>query len=254
VAHPRVDEHELEPGRFDAVLFDAGGVLVLPDPTVLGPLLAFYGGDTSLDLHRRAHYAGMRAKSAANAAEGTWHDYDHAYVDAIGVDPAHLDEAAVVLGRTRTEWLWRWMIPETRHALDRLALAGVPMGVVSNASGQIDRILRREVCQPGAGDHIAMRCVIDSHVVGVAKPDPAIFDHALVHFAGIERSRIIYVGDSVTMDVGAARAAGLRPVLLDPYDDHPGADFDRIRAVADLLPALIPADGSGPRRGRPART
>ena len=25
--------------RFDAVLFDAGGVLVLPDPTVLGPLL-----------------------------------------------------------------------------------------------------------------------------------------------------------------------------------------------------------------------
>ncbi len=25
--------------RFDAVLFDAGGVLVLPDPTVLGPVV-----------------------------------------------------------------------------------------------------------------------------------------------------------------------------------------------------------------------
>ena len=41
--------------RFDAVLFDAGGVLVLPDPTVLGPLLAYFGGDPSIDAHRRAH-------------------------------------------------------------------------------------------------------------------------------------------------------------------------------------------------------
>ena len=40
--------------RFDAVLFDAGGVLVLPDPTVLGPLLAPFGGDLSIEAHRRA--------------------------------------------------------------------------------------------------------------------------------------------------------------------------------------------------------
>ena len=47
---------------FDAVLFDAGGVLVLPDPTVLAPLLAPYGGSTSLDRHRRAHYAAMAVR------------------------------------------------------------------------------------------------------------------------------------------------------------------------------------------------
>ncbi len=80
-----------------------------------------------------------------------------------------------------------------------------------------------------------MRCVIDSHVVGVAKPDPAIFEHAAYEFGGIERSRIVYVGDSVTIDVAAATAAGLRPVLLDPYDDHDGAPFERIGEVADLL-------------------
>ena len=45
--------------RFDAVLFDAGGVLVLPDPTVIVPLLVRYGGSTDTDAHRRAHYAGM---------------------------------------------------------------------------------------------------------------------------------------------------------------------------------------------------
>ncbi len=221
--------------RFDAVLFDAGGVLVLPDPTVLGPLLAFYGGSPEIDDHRRAHYAGMRAKSHAGAPEGTWDEYDVAYVAAVGVDEQHRAEAAGVLGRTRTEWLWRWTIPETRAALDELAAARVPMGVVSNASGQIERILAHDVCQVGEGPHVAMRCVVDSHVAGIAKPDPAIFDHALPHFDGIERTRIAYVGDSVTMDIAAARGAGLHPILIDPYDDHPDADFERIRSVGELL-------------------
>ena len=109
-----------------------------------------------------------------------------------------------MLGQTRPAPLWRWAIPESRAALDPLAAAGVPMGVVSNASGQIEGVLAREICQVGDGPHVAMRCVVDSDVVGVAKPDPAIFDHALAHFAEFERSRIAYVGDSVTMDIASA--------------------------------------------------
>ena len=102
--------------------------------------------------------------------------------------------------------------------------------------GQIEAVLRRSgVCQVGPGDGVEVRCVVDSHVVGVAKPDPAIFGHAAVHFPGIAPDRIAYVGDSVTMDVGGARAAGLHPILVDPYDDHPDADFDRITSLDDLL-------------------
>ena len=174
--------------RFDAVLFDAGGVLVLPDPTVIAPLLVQYGGSTDSDAHRRAHYAGMKAKSDLDEPEGSWGVYDEAYVVAVAVDPADRAEAAFVLGRTRSAWLWRWTIPETRAALDALAAAAVPMGVVSNASGQIEAMLRRQICQVGAGDHVEVRCIVDSHVVGVAKPDPAIFDHALAYFAEFERS------------------------------------------------------------------
>ncbi len=174
--------------RFDAVLFDAGGVLVLPDPTVIGPLLARYGGSTDVDLHRRAHYAAMKAKSDAHEPEGSWEAYDDEYVIRVGVDAADRTEASFVLGRTRTAWLWRWMIPETRVALDELAGAGVPLGVVSNASGQIEAVLIREVCQVGPGDHVEMRCIVDSQVVGVAKPDPAIFDHAL---AALRRVRTV---------------------------------------------------------------
>jgi HAD superfamily hydrolase (TIGR01549 family) len=221
---------------FDAVLFDVGGVLALPDPTVIGPLLAPYGASTDADVHVRAHYAAMAAKSASGAGETDWREYDDAYVAAVATDSADRDLAALVLGRTRNAHLWRWPVPGAVDALRTLAAAQVPMGVVSNASGQVEEMLSRSaICQVGGGRAVEMRVIVDSHVVGVAKPDPAIFDHALVHFDGIDRSRVAYVGDSVTMDIGGARAAGLLPVLIDPFDDHDGADFARIRSIGDLL-------------------
>lgn len=221
---------------FDAIIFDAGGILLLPDPTVLAPLLAPYGGSTSIAAHVRAHYRGMAVKSWAGSGETFWDEYNVAYCESIGVPAADIDYAAHVLEITRNAFTWRWPIPEALEALRMLEAAGVPMGVVSNASGQIEDVLiRSAVCQLGPGPLVEMRAIVDSHIVGVAKPDPAIFDFALPAFDGIDRSRVAFVGDSVTMDIGGATAAGLHPILLDPYDDHADADFARIRSLHDLL-------------------
>ena len=121
-------------------------------------------------------------------------------------------------------------------ALDALATAGVPLGVVSNASGQIEDVLSRSgVCQVGDGPHVSMRVIVDSHVVGVSKPDPRIFDFALGHFDRRRAAR-----DRLRRRLGddgrrcGARGAGLHPILLDPYDDHPDADFDRLRSLSEL--------------------
>jgi len=223
--------------NFEAMLFDAGGILVLPDPTVLGPLLAYYGGDSSIEAHRRAHYAGMAAKSGVGAGEAFWAEYNQAYVRSVGVPEADVEHAAQVLASHRGAYTWRWAVPESVAALRALHDAGMPVGVVSNASGQIAEMLARSgVCQVGDGPCTPVRVIIDSHIVGVAKPNPEIFDFALQHFDGIARDRIAYVGDSVTMDVGGARAAGLHPILLDPFDDHPDADFDRIASLSELVP------------------
>jgi len=223
-------------GRFDAVLFDAGGVLVLPDPTVLRPLLVTYGGADDTVVHRRAHYAGMAHKARQGSVEGDWSSYNEAYVSSVGVADDLIEHAAEVLDHTRSAHLWRWPIPETLTALRALAAATVPMGVVSNASGQIEEVLLRAgICQAGDGPGVAVRVVIDSYVVGVAKPDPVIFEFALPHFTEFDRSRILYVGDSVTMDIASAGAAGLHPVLIDPYDDHVGADFERISSVEAIV-------------------
>lgn len=224
--------------EFDAILFDAGGIFVLPDPTVLGPLLEYYGGDPSIERHRRAHYHAMAVKSRAGRLEADWDEYNHAYVASVGVPDHDVAAAAAMLGRTRTAHLWRWPIPESVVALRRLHEAGVPVGVVSNASGQIAEILARSgVCQVGEGPAVPVRVVVDSHVVGIAKPDPRIFEPALACFPGVDQARIAYVGDSVTMDVGGARAAGLVPILLDPYGDHAGADFRTITTLHELIGA-----------------
>jgi FMN phosphatase YigB (HAD superfamily) len=155
-------------------------------------------------------------------------------VELVGVPAHEVESAMFVLSRTRHAHLWRAPLAGSAEALRALNAAGMPVGVVSNASGQIEEILRRSgICQVGAGDHAEVRCIIDSHVVGVTKPDPQIFEFALPFFPGIERSRIAYVGDSIVMDVGGATAAGLTPILVDPYDD--AADLVSCRRIRSLL-------------------
>jgi putative hydrolase of the HAD superfamily len=86
-------------------------------------------------------------------------------------------------------------------------LLGTRIGIVSNASGQIERTLANEnVCQVGDGSGVPVLIVTDSHVVGVAKPEPEIFDAAIA-VMHVPRERIAYIGDSYINDVGGARNA-----------------------------------------------
>jgi putative hydrolase of the HAD superfamily len=79
--------------------------------------------------------------------------------------------------------------------------------------------------------------VIDSHRVGVEKPDPAIFGFAL-RAMGLDPARCLYLGDSVRIDVAGARAAGLTPALVTPDPSARAGDFLRVRSLAELLARL----------------
>ena len=223
--------------QYDAILFDAGGVFVIPDPAVLAPTLAYYGATLDHDQYHRAHYGAMAAKSRAQVTENDWSHYNRRYVELVGVHLDEVDSAVFVLSRTRHAHLWRAPIAGSSEVLRELNSRGTPIGVVSNASGQIEEILSRSgICQVGDGPLPQVRCIIDSDVVGIAKPDPRIFDFALPYFTGIDTSRIAYVGDSVVMDIGGAQAAGLTPILVDPYDDAADlVDCRRIVSLQELL-------------------
>jgi putative hydrolase of the HAD superfamily len=222
---------------YDAILFDAGGVFLIPDPEVMAPTLAYYGASTDAALYVRAHYGAMAAKSRTGGGESDWSAYNEAYVQLVGVPDHEVESAAFVLHRTRHAHIWRAPLAGAVETLRELNARNMPIGVVSNASGQIEEILQRSgICQVGEGPLANVRCIIDSDVVGVAKPDPQIFEHALPHFGGIERSRIAYVGDSVVMDVQGSTAAGLTPILVDPYND--AADLVDCRRISSLLDLL----------------
>jgi putative hydrolase of the HAD superfamily len=223
--------------RFEAILFDAGGVLVVPDPIVLGPIIAAHGGDPTPSTLVRAHFAGAYGLDHADPDAPDWVAYHRCYAEAAGVPPDRLDEAASAQFATVEHAHWREPFPGAADALRALHAREVPIGVVSNAGGQIEQMLIDEgICQvaPGGGGAPVL-CVVDSHVVGVAKPDPAIFAHALP-LIGLEASeRIAYVGDTVLYDVRAATAAGLTPLLHDPYGFHARGPHHTLAALDELL-------------------
>lgn len=230
----------------EAVLFDAGGVLVVPDPVAIGPVLAPFGGAADVASVTRAHYAGMCALDLEAARHGgrsleahDWTVYRRTLAAGVGVPAERLDDAVTALNEIWSPLLWRFPLMASVAALWRLHRLGVPIGVVSNASGQIEGTLANQgVCQVGRGAGVPVLCVVDSHVVGVAKPDPGIFAAALMALGNPDPARVGYVGDSVVNDVGAAVAGGLVPLHLDPYDDHPEASHHRIRSLHELPPLL----------------
>ncbi len=234
--------------ELDAVLFDAGGVILVPDPLTIGPALARFGGTTDIGALVRAHYVAMRAHAGSSADDqGRWFDALRACIAEAGVPVERSDEALAAMVRVFGHRTWRFPVVETVIAMERMRDLGTPMGVVSNADGQIEGLLLHQACcQVGPGAGVPVDVIVDSGVVGVEKPDPAIFTPALEVLARLgasEPSRIGFVGDSAVYDVEGARNAGLVPLLLDPYDLHGdlelGDDVHRIRSVHDLLPLPV---------------
>jgi putative hydrolase of the HAD superfamily len=233
-----------------AVLLDAGGVFVLPDPDrILG---AFARAECSVEREvlTAAHYRaavrfGTHLDVEANWSDA-WLDYLQTYVAECGVAEgwraeahSHIDSEFADAG------LWIEPVPGSRDGLQALADTGVRLGIVSNADGMMARRLAElELCQVGPGIGVEIECVVDSGDVGIMKPDPRIFE-AAVDLLGLPAEQVWYVGDMPAIDVVGARRAGLRPFLMDPLGLHVDADYDRVPSLAALA-HLITA--STPRR------
>jgi putative hydrolase of the HAD superfamily len=216
----------------------------------------------------RAHFAAAHAMDAARAdgVEAEWPAYHLTYAATAGVPGDRLADAVDALFAQFHPLLWDHPVPGARTALADLVGRGVPIGIVSNASGQVEGELARlgicavEVTEADLADPppAPVACVVDSHVVGVAKPDPAIFGPALAALGLQASPRIAYVGDTVFYDVRAATAAGLTPLLHDPYgfhaaDPHPSGPHRTLTTRSELTTLVRgrvsppPAARSGPR-------
>ena len=76
--------------------------------------------------------------------------------------------------------------------------------------------------------------LIVSEAVGVAKPDPAIFRHALDALS-CDAADAVMVGDSWAADIEGARAAGIRPIWFN-RGKRPAPVGTEVQEVAALVP------------------
>jgi putative hydrolase of the HAD superfamily len=134
-----------------------------------------------------------------------------------------------------TSNLWEHVPDGTSAVLAALRDAGLRLVVVSNANGT----LRSHFGRIGLDGYFA--CILDSCEEGFEKPDPRLFEVALVK-SGAEASTTIHVGDLYQVDVVGARAAGVRAVLLDEQGLYEDADCPRVRSLHELQQQI--ADGA----------
>ena len=218
------------PGSIDFVFLDIGGVLY--DDRVYAEAwrtaLRAAGG-TFTDDEFDAEYAAARA--------GQDRSFRVRLAERFAPDGVGLEELEAEAAR-------HWAYPpsalqdDVLPCLERLRTDGYRLGIIANQPSQVRTALERD----GLVSFFEVWGV--SEDLGLQKPDPELFLHAL-RTAGVEPSRAVMVGDRLDYDVRPARQAGMRTVWVlrgEAPDDPTHEQLDEagvsIRDLTELPPAL----------------
>jgi HAD superfamily hydrolase (TIGR01509 family) len=223
-----------------ACVFDAGGTLVHPDWARLAELAEGVAGRRfGAEEMRRAFGEMLKGVNVPTPGgrvinQTGRHWTFRAMYGGLGLDEAACESLVGRIDAAHAERnIWCGCDPEAPRVVEGIKRHGLLVAVISNTEDG-----RARDALEAAGLAELFDVVIDSHLVGLSKPDPAIFRHALERL-GVEPLEAVFVGDSYAHDALAARAAGMRAVLLDPLDLHPEAVCPRIRSLGDLLPVAV---------------
>lgn len=234
------EEIELHPalGGARAVLFDVGGTLTHPDWPRLASLAREEAGREfdSKELER-VFKDGLREVDAClkrgeqppcDTGRRNW-TFTLMY-GGLGVEAEPCERLSARLDETHAErHLWCGTDRDAARVLGALRGAGVKTAAVSNTEdGRLEELLELI----GLRTHFDE--LFDSFVVGVRKPDAAIFRLALARL-GVEPRAAVFVGDSYGHDCLPALAVGMAAILIDPLDSHPESICPRVRALGELV-------------------
>jgi putative hydrolase of the HAD superfamily len=219
-----------------ALLFDFGGTLAFLDYELLAREFSRPGRKLDALALEYAEYEGratldrFMTGDRTDDVNGGYAQFFRGWMHAAGIP----DEEILELGARfqqihREATLWRVVRPGTFEALEQLKSQGFKLAVVSNAEGQVESDAKRFGL---AGFFDTM---VDSHVVGVAKPDPRIF-HIALQRLGIGPHEARFAGDIYSIDMVGARAAGIEAALIDQHGRYHWVEHRKIRHVGELHP------------------
>jgi len=230
--------------RYDLIIFDVGGTLigshqVAPFQEFLARAGLPAGDDDARRFHRKL-IANIRAERDKVQGKGANHAELNQWWSAVFAKT--LPDREDLVGE-----MLRWLIAgrferlfdDALPALRALSAMGMPMAVISNFGTHLrDLLARFEILH-------FFDPIIVSAEVGIAKPDPRIFDllAETVHLPG---HRLLYVGDHIGDDIEGARGAGLDAVLIDRRNHHPDALCPRISSLTELERYVYPPSQPAP--------
>jgi len=215
------------------IFFDVGNTLLFPNRERIHAPLTERGltPDPELlrDLERRTKNQ-FDARMAENGStdQSFWWMFYRQLLAKIGLNDDAVQDQLV--SSIRQSANWDVMLPGTREQLQQIG-ARYKIGVISNADGKIEDVLRR--C------HLAdcFRTITDSGFVGYEKPHPEIFRKAMgVMKAAPEES--LYVGDVYSVDYLGATGAGMQAILMDVSGAYRGKRVPRIESLGELESSL----------------
>ncbi len=228
--------------RRRAVLFDAAGTLIelrQPVGETYARVASEHGVALPPDKLEAAFRSAFKAAPAmvfpgvlieeiSRLEKAWWHqvvsntfraaDPDAQFPDFDGFFESLFDE----MGRPQT---WR-EVPGTRSLLLRLRSLRWATAIVSNFDRRLPNILQ------GLGLAGLFDAVVLCSDAGAAKPEAAIFHHALERLQ-VSASRAVVVGDDEALDIAAGRAAGLRAINVKSLAKLDGL-LDQLLALPDL--------------------
>ena len=222
--------------KLKALLFDFGGTLAFLDFELLAREFSREGRSIDALALEHAEYAGRaaidqhlgKAPPGKQADDSTYVHFFQAWMSAAGIGETEIGDCALRFRAIHQEaTLWRVVRPGTFEALEAFKSAGYKLAIVSNAEGQVEADAKRF----GLARYFDV--IIDSHIVGVAKPDPRIFQIALERL-GVGPDEARFAGDIYSIDVEGARAAGIEARLVDQHRRYSWVEHEKIRHVAEL--------------------
>jgi putative hydrolase of the HAD superfamily len=104
------------------------------------------------------------------------------------------------------------------------------LGLITNGDAKVQRAKWLRL-------NLGIDLVVISSECGFEKPDPRIFEHALVA-ASVDAREAVFVGDRLDVDVAGAKAAGMRAVWFNAFGGSLDGAFIAPDAVIERFEAL----------------
>jgi HAD superfamily hydrolase (TIGR01509 family) len=218
--------------KFKAILFDLGGTLLHLDY----PFFQAEYSKRGVEIDQERFFLGVAKANRAldeivlsdpgSTDASRWKSFFESFLREVEAPFSHPEFIEEVLRpQHQSVNLWNYTLPGTHSLLEELNKT-YRLALISNSDGRAEA----KTVQYGLRKHLEF--VLDSHDVGVEKPDPRIFQLACERL-GLSPGNCLYVGDIYSLDVLGPKRAGITPVLLD-WSLTPRTDCDVLSSIFEL--------------------